>query len=231
MCEEQFRDSSQQRLRQNGLELVAQGGGLALGLVEFGQQFHGVAVVVRDGVRVLEVEVIAARLHLIGSDPPCDFIFHPAPSLRTAPPVNAWLQMLDSDGLGHRVGFLAVGHAVLVKPDFLGRLALLKEQQVGADAGIGLEDAIGQADDGVEVALLHQVLFEPRLHAFAEERPVRQHHGGAALRLQEADDERQKEVGRLAGLEVLGKVALDAVFLTAAEGRIGENNVHAVDCV
>ena len=137
--------------------------------------------------------------------------------------------MLDADGLGHRVGLLAIGNAVLVEPDLLGRLALLKEQKVGADAGIGLEDAVGQADDGVQVALLHQMFLEPRLHAFAEERAIGQHHGGAAFWLQDADDEGEEEVGGLAGLEVLGEVALDAVFLAPAEGRIGENDVHAID--
>ena len=79
--------------------------------------------------------------------------------------------------------------------------------------GVGLEDAVGQADDGVEVALLQQVLLEPRLHAFAEQRAVGQHHGGAAAGLEQADDEGEEEVGRLAGLEVLGEVALDAVLL------------------
>ena len=110
-------------------------------------------------------------------------------------------------------------------------VALLKKQKVGADAGVGLEDAVGQADDGVEVALFHQVFLEPRLHAFAEERAIRQHHGGAAFGFEDTDDEGKKEIGGLAGLEVLGEVALDAVFLAAAEGRIGENDVHAVDCV
>ena len=103
-----------------------------------------------------------------------------------------------------------------------------KNKQVGADAGVGLEDAVGQADDGVQVALLHQVFLEPRLHAFAKERAVGQHHGGAAVGFEDADDEGEEEVGGLAGLEVLGEVALDAVFLASAEGRIGENDVHAV---
>ena len=94
--------------------------------------------------------------------------------------------------------------------------------------GVGLEHAVGQADDGVEVALLHQVLLEPRLHALAEQRAVGQHHGGAAAGLQQADDEGEEQVGRLAGLEVLGEVALDAVFLAPAEGRVGQDDVHAV---
>ena len=195
---------------------------------ELGQQFLGVAVVVCHGVRVLEVEVVAAGLHLVGRDLPGDFGFLAALALRPAPPLDAGLQVLDADRLGHRVGFLAVGNAVLVEPDLLGRLALLEEQQIGADGGVGLEDAVGQADDGVQVALLHQVFLEPRLHAFAEERAVGQDHGGPAAGLEQADDEGQEEVGRLAGLEVLGEVGLDAVLLAPAEGRIGEDDVHAV---
>ena len=95
-----------------------------------------------------------------------------------------------------------------------------KNKQVGADAGVGLEDAVGQADDGVEVALLHQVFLEPRLDAFAEERAVGQDHGGAAAGLEQADDEGEEEIGRLAGLEVFGEVALDAVFLAPPKGGL-----------
>ena len=44
---------------------------------------------------------------------------------------------------------------VFVKPDLLGRRAFLKEQEVGTDAGVGLEHAIGESDDSVKIALLH----------------------------------------------------------------------------
>ena len=140
-------------------------------------------------------------------------------SSRLLPPVDAGLQVLEADRLGHRVGLLALGDAVLVEPDVLGRRALLEEQQVGADGGVGFEDAVGQADDGVEVALLQQVFLEPRLDAFAEEGAVGQDHGGAAAGFEQAHDEGEEEVGRLAGLEVFGEVGLDAVFLAPAEGR------------
>ena len=183
---------------------------------------------IRDGVGVLEVEVVAARLHLVRSHLPGNFVLHAAFALRSAPPIHAGFKVLDANGPGHRVGLLALGHTVLVEPDFLGGRALLKEQQVGADAGIGLEDAVGQPDDGVQVALFHQMFFQPRLDAFAKERSIGQDHGGAAIGFEHADDERQKEIGGFAGLEVLGEVALDAVFLTPAKGRIGENDLHAV---
>ena len=41
-------------------------------------------------------------------------------------------------------------------------------------------------------------------------------------------DELQEEQRRLGGLLVLGEVALDALLLLAAEGRVGEDHVHPV---
>ena len=117
---------------------------------------------------------------------------------------------------------------MLVEPDVPGRLALLEEQQVGADGCVGPEHRVGQADDGVKVALLQQVLLEARLHAFAEQRAVGQHHGGAALRFQQTDDQGEEQVRGLPRAEVLREVALDAVFLLAAEGGVGEHDVNAV---
>ena len=176
-----------------------------------------------DGMRVLDVEVVVAFLDRVDADLPGDLVLFPL-----VPPVHARLEMLQPDRLGHGIGFLALGNPVLVEPDRFGRFALLEKQQVGADAGIGFEDAVRQADDGVEVALREQVFLEPGLDAFAEEGAVGQDHGGAAPRLQQAHDERQEQVGGLAGLEMLGEVALDAVFLFSAEGGIGEDDVDPV---
>ena len=91
-----------------------------------------------------------------------------------------------------------------------------------------MKTRVGQPDDGVQVALLHQVFLEPGLDALAEQRAVGQHHGGAAAVLQQADDQGEEQVGGLAGAEVLREVALDAVLLRAAEGRVGEDDVDAV---
>jgi hypothetical protein len=82
-------------------------------------------------------------------------------------------------------------------------VALLEEQQVGADAGVGLEDAVGQTHDGVQVALFQQVFLQPRLDAFAEQRCRRADDGGAAAGLQQPDEQRQKQVGGFLGAEVL----------------------------
>ncbi len=117
---------------------------------------------------------------------------------------------------------------MFVEPDLLCRLTFLKEQQIRPDAGVGFEHAVGQTDDCMEVALLQEMFLKPGLHPFAEQRAVRQHHSGTAARLEQAHDQREKEICRLACLKVLGKVAFDPVFFLAAEGRIGEDDVHAI---
>ncbi len=185
-------------------------------------------MVVALRVRVLDVEVVAARLDLAGRHLPGPLGLLPALARRPAPPVDAALQMLEADGPGHGIGLLALGHEMLVEPDIPGRLALLEEQQVGADGGVGPEDRVGQADDGVEVALLHQMFLEPGLYSLAEQRSVGQHHRGAPARLQQADDESEEQVRGLASAEMLREVRLDAVLLLAAEGRVGEHDVHPV---
>jgi hypothetical protein len=88
---------------------------------------------------------------------------------RQAPPVGAVFKVLNPNRAGHGVSLLTCGHRVLVEPDILCRFAFFKEEQVGADRGLGAEDGVGQAHDGVQVALFEQVLFEAGLHAFAEE--------------------------------------------------------------
>ena len=82
---------------------------------------------------------------------------------------------------------------MLVIPDLGGGLALGEEEEVGADAGVGIEDAVGQADDGVEVALGEERFLDARLHAFAEERAVGQHEAGAAAGLEDLHEEHEEE--------------------------------------
>src|SRR5215204_2740839 len=137
-------------------------------------------------MRVLDVEVVATRLDLLGRHFPRLRRFLAALALRPAPPLDAALQVLEADRFGHRIGFLAFWHAVLVEPDVLGRLAFLEKQKVGTDRGVGLEHRIGQADDGVEVTLLHQMFLEPRLHAFAEQSAIRQHYGSASASFEQS---------------------------------------------
>ncbi len=117
---------------------------------------------------------------------------------------------------------------MLVEPDGLGRLALLEEEQVGPDAGVGFEDTVGEPNDGMQVALFEQVLLEPGLDALAEQAAVGQDHGSTATGLEQAYEEGEKQVRGFLGAEVRREVGLDTVLLFAAEGRVGEDDVHPV---
>ena len=147
------------------------------------------------------------------------------------PPFEAVGELLELDGLGLGVVLPALGQRLLVVPDFFGRAGAVEEQQVGRDAGVGREDAVGQADDGVQVELLEQFLLDAGADAVAEERAVGHDDGGAAglrLALQLAHDELQEQQRGFGGLLVLGEVAVDAALLLAAEGRVGQDHIHAV---
>ena len=108
------------------------------------------------------------------------------------------------------------------------RYAFLEEQQVGADARVRSEDAVGQPHDRVQVAFGEQRLLEARLHALPEQRTIGQHHRRASALLQQPHDQGQEQVGSLAGPILLGKVALDAHLLLPPERRVGEDDVDAV---
>ena len=81
---------------------------------------------------------------------------------------------------------------MLVEPDGLGRLALGEEEQVGLDAGIRAEHPAGQSHNSVQIAGAEQLLFDPGLHAFAEERAVRQDDGAASSGREQVNNQLQE---------------------------------------
>ena len=115
---------------------------------------------------------------------------------------------------------------MFVIPDLGGGCALGEEQKIGTDASVGIEDAIGQADDGVEVALAEQGLLDPRFDAFAEKGAIGQDQSGPAAGLEDSHQQYQEEIGGLPGAVLGRKIALNAVLLHAAEGGIGDNHIH-----
>ena len=78
---------------------------------------------------------------------------------------------------------------MLVEPDVLGGGALAEKQQVGLDAGVRVEHAVGQAHDGVQVAFLQQFFLDTGFDAFAEQEAIRQNQRGAAARLEQLHDQ------------------------------------------
>ncbi len=208
-----------------GYDFVLQLADVGFGLLVFGQQFFGRAQVIGFLVWVLDVEVVVAVDDVLQGDAPGVLVFLPL-----APPGFFRVKFLDVDGAGFVVALHPIRVGVLVVPYLFGRAAFFKEEQVGLDARVGVEDAIGQAHDGVEVAAGQQFFLEAGLDAFPEKGAIGQDHGRPSAILQQPDDEGEEEVGGFLSAEFLREVGLRAVFLYPTKGRIGEDDVHFVVC-
>src|SRR3546814_20175433 len=87
----------------NGLWRSAQRCRLRRGTIELLNKFGWIAMVGINAVRVLVIEVVAARLHLIDADLPSLWPFLAPLALSAAPPIDTVLEMLEPDRLGHRI--------------------------------------------------------------------------------------------------------------------------------
>ena len=85
------------------------------------------------------------------------------------PPFEAAGEFLELDGLGLGVVLPAFGKRLLVVPDFFGRMRAVEEHEIRRDAGVRSEDAVGKADDGVEIEVFEQFFFDAGADAVAEE--------------------------------------------------------------
>lgn len=139
--------------------------------------------------------------------------------------------------LGFQRGGLAkAGHigAQVVEPDFLGvafvALAPGEEQHIGLDA-LGVENAGRQAENGMQITLVHQVTADFLAVAISKKHIVRQHHGGSgfAVGFQAAVDVLEEVQLFVAGgeSEVIPRGALAALF--GAERRIGKHQIKVVE--
>lgn len=122
--------------------------------------------------------------------------------------------------------------AEVVEPDFTGVLFVcgtaLEEEDVRFDA-LGVEDAGGESEDGVEVALVHQVLPDSPSFPVGEEHVVREDDGCASAAFEAAVNvlkEVQLLVRGFEGEIVAGR-ALPA-FL-GPKGRVCQHDVISVE--
>ena len=113
------------------------------------------------GTRVLAVEVAAIRQQFRDRHFPSAFVFLPLRArTRLVPPFDALSEFLELDGGGLGVVFPTFGQRLLVIPDLACRAGAVEEQDVRRDAGVRRKDAVGQADDGVEVEFLEQFFLD-----------------------------------------------------------------------
>src|SRR5690606_11380304 len=100
-----------------------------------------------------------------------------------APPLGALGELLVAHGSGLRVALAALWRVDLVEPGLLRGAGLVEEEKVRGDLSVRREDTLGEAHDGVQVALFHKLLLDFRADTFTEQRTVREDDCAPALRL------------------------------------------------
>ena len=115
------------------------------------------------------------------------------------PPCRDRRKVLQAHGLGLGKGLVTFGQVNTVKPGLLGGTGLVEEQDIGGNWSVGRKDALGQADDGMQIVFRQQLVLKGQLGAVRDEQEtVRQDDGGAALVFETVHDEGHEQVGSLA---------------------------------
>ena len=136
-------------------------------------------------VGVFEVQIVIPLLDLFDGHLPHILIFFAY--FRTgaayAKATASQVELLVGYTAVFGVLFYAFGERELVVPDFFGGFAFGEENQIGVHSGIGVEHALGQADDSVNIAFFKQFFLDGGFNALAEKRAVGKHDAGAAVGL------------------------------------------------
>ena len=188
---------------------------------------------------VLDVEIAAVLENVGGGDFPCSVIL-----FSFLPPGDTVGKFFELNRLCLREVLPAFGQGLLVVPDIFGGPRAVEEQEIGWDAGVGREDTVGQSHNRMEIEILQQFFLDAGADAVAEEGAVGNDDrcsaasrvlrfeiahfriGAGAAEL--AHNELEKEQRGFRGLLVFRKVGEDAALFFSAEGRIRQNNIHAI---
>ena len=95
-------------------------------------------------IRILDIQIELPSPNFFNGHFPGLFGFYPV-----FPPLFLWTKFLDINGLRPVITFYTIRIRVFIVPGFSSRRAFIKEEQVGFDAGIGIEHAVREADNGV----------------------------------------------------------------------------------
>ena len=125
--------------------------------------------------RVLDIEVTAVLENVSSGNFPGAVVL-----FALIPPGDAVGKFFELNRLGLGVVLPAFGQWLLVIPDIFGRPGAVEEDEIGWNARVGREDAVGQADNGVEIKVLQQFFLDAGADAVAEEGPVGHDHTRSA---------------------------------------------------
>lgn len=104
--------------------------------------------------------------------------------LAVVPPCGDGREVFGLHRLGLGEVLIAFRHIEAIEPRLLRGLGAVEEQDIRGDGRIRREDAAGQADDGMEIELREELLFDVHLGVVgAEKEAVGQDDRSAAVQL------------------------------------------------
>ena len=133
------------------------------------------------------------------------------------------VKMVAQHGLGGK-GVLDAC-AIVVEPHVFCGLALLEEEHVGLDA-LGIEDACGQAENGVQIEVLQQLLADGFTSIALKQHVVWQHHSSTTRIFQQHHDMLQEVELVVLGLDKeVWTIYLYATLWTSAKRWVGKDDI------
>ena len=125
--------------------------------------------------RVFDVEIAAILENVRSRDFPCSVVL-----FALLPPGNTVGKLFKLNRLRLGVVLPAFGERLLVVPDIFGGTGTVKEDEIGWNAGVGREDAVGQSHNRVEIEVFQQLFFDAGADAISEEGAVGDDHTRSA---------------------------------------------------
>ena len=116
---------------------------------------------------ILDIEFATIFENVDGRDFPGSVVL-----FALVPPGDAVGKLFELDRLCFGVILPAFGERLLVVPDVFRGTGAVEEEEIRRNARVWSEDAVGQADDGVEIEVFEQFFLDAGADAVAEERAV-----------------------------------------------------------
>ena len=137
--------------------------------------------------------------------------------------------MLRFHGLCFGEMLVALRHIQTVEPCFFSWACAVKEKNIRGNGRVRREHARGHSDNGMQIALGQQFLFDIRFRVVRpEQKAVRENHRRPPVFLQAIENHRHEQIRRLTARQIGREMIFHVRFLIAAVGRIHQNHVKSV---
>ena len=143
------------------------------------------------------------------------------------PPCDDRLKMLQPHRLCLGKMLVALRHVKAIVPDAFRRPGVVKEKDIGSNAGVWRKDAARHTDNGMQIEAIQQLFLDAQLGiVIAKQEAIRQYYGSPAILLEPVHNHGHEKICRFTAGQIIREISLYAgIFMSAIRG-IHENNLN-----